>query len=210
MARPEHRVTTRRRALQAAGVGAVAGLAGCLGVFDTDTGSVPDPVDLSGGTFDYQGGMEIGRHGGPNGQIFYADNEPETPHESGDSPEARDDLAWFHTLVYGLFPYHFDRLDRGWEAAVIYVTNYSAVDWELIEREGHQYMPAPTAAESFADATALTYVAESDVMGGMGPELIPFSDADDVEAFIADNGGQSVSFDDISRQMIDALQRTNR
>jgi len=116
---------TRRRALRAVGAGAVAGLAGCLGALGDDGGAAPEPVDLSGGTFDYEGGMEIGRHGGPNGQVFYAENEPQSPHATGESPQARDDLAWFHTLVHGLFPYHFARLDRGWEAAAIYVTNYS-------------------------------------------------------------------------------------
>jgi nitrous oxide reductase accessory protein NosL len=190
---PPEQIVTRRRALQTAGVGTVLGLAGCLGVLGSDS-DAPDPVDLSGGKSDYQGGMEIGRHGGPNGQIFYADNQPESPHASGDSPEARADLAWFHTLVHGLFPYHFDRTNRGWEAEVIYVTDYSAVDWEL--QDGDR-MPAPTAPETFADATGLTYVAESDARGGMGPELFPFSDAGEAETFVQEHGGQTLDFGDI-------------
>lgn len=200
--------TTRRRVLVAAGGGVVAGLAGCLGVLDSgdDARPTPDPVDLSGTKFDYEGGMEIGRHGGPNGQIFYADNNPETPHDPGDTPEARDDLAWFHTLVFGLFPYHLNRLDDGWTAAAIYVTDYSTVDWELSGEAGTQQMPAPTAADTFANATGLTYVAESGVRGGMGAELLPFSAGGDAEAFVEDHGGQTVSFDDIDRRLVTSLQ----
>jgi len=199
---------TRRGALRAVGAGALAGLAGCVDSLGTGAESAPEPVDLSGGTFDYEGGMEIGRHGGPNGQIFYAENDPDSPHATDDSPEARDDLAWFHTLVHGLFPYHFERLDRGWEAAAIYVTDYSSVDWEPIERDGDRYMPAPTAAGSFADATDLTYVAESDVLGGMGPELFPFSDAAEASAFADDRGGRTVGFEAIDRELVESLRAT--
>lgn len=198
---------TRRGLLRAVGAGAVAGLAGCLGALDSggDAGQAPDPVGLSGPTFDYEGGMEIGRHGGPNGQIFYADNEPETPHDPDEAPGAREDLAWFHTLVFGLFPYHFERRDRGWEARAIYVTDYSATDWELSGAENPK-MPAPTATETFADAEELTYVAESSVRGGMGSELFPFSAADDAESFVETYGGQTLSFDDIDRRLVDSLQ----
>jgi copper chaperone NosL len=199
------RALTRRRAAKLLAAGTIAGLAGCLGVTDSDGGSVPEPVDLSGGKFDYQGGMEIGPHGGPNGQIFYADNEPETPHDPGDSPEDHDNLAWFHTLVQGLFPYHFERLDRGWEAEVIYVTDYSVVDVELSGQGGRVQLPSPTGAGSFADATGLTYVAESEAIGGMGSALVPFSDPDDAAAFTSDHGGRTISFDDINRQLIDSL-----
>jgi len=199
--------TTRRRVLGAAGTGVAAGLAGCLDALDSgDSGTAPDPVDLSGTKFDYEGGMEIGCHGGPNGQICYADNEPETPHDPGDSSEARDNLAWFHTLVFGLFPYHLDRLDDGWEAEVVYVTDYSTVDWELRGDGNTQQMPAPTAPDTFADATDLTYVAESGVSGGMGAELFPFSADGDAEAFVESHGGQTVSFDDIDRRLINSLQ----
>jgi nitrous oxide reductase accessory protein NosL len=200
---PPEQLVTRRRAVQAAGVGTVAGLAGCLGVLGSDS-EVPDPVDLSGGKSDYQGGMEIGRHGGPNGQIFYADNQPESPHASGDSPAAYENLAWFHTLVHGLFPYHFERANRGWDAEVIYVTDYSLVDWEL--QNGR--MPAPTAPETFADATDLTFVAESDARGGMGPELFPFSDASEAERFADEHDGQTLGFGDIDSVTVSDLQQS--
>ncbi|AXG05229.1 nitrous oxide reductase accessory protein NosL [Haloplanus rubicundus] len=165
------------------------GLAGCLG------GSPrPDPVDLSGGKADDQGGMIIGKHGGPNGQIFY-ENE---------SPAGHDNPAWFHTLAFGLFRYYLRHERRGWEATAIYVTDYSSLDYELDERDGRPYMPAPTAARTFGDATAMTYVVESEVNGGMGPELHPFSAADDARAFVEDHGGRTVGFDDVTPQLIAA------
>ena len=199
---------TRRQVLRSVGLGTAVGLSGCS-LFSADDEPVPDPVSLSGTKFDYQGGMEIGPHGGPNGQLFYAENEPQSAQATGDSPDARDGLAWFHTLAHGLFPYHFDRLDQGWEPAVIYVTDYSLVDWEIAERDGNKVMPSPTAAETFADATTLTYVVESDVIGGMGPDLLPFSDGEEVDTFVDRHGGRTVSFDDIDRQLVAAVQRTD-
>ena len=165
------------------------GLAGCLG-----GSSRPDPVDLSGGKADDQGGMIVGKHGGPNGQIFYANNRP----------EGHDNPAWFHTLAFGLFRYYFRHERRGWEATAIYVTDYSSLDYELEARDGRLYMPAPTAAETFGDGRAMTYVMESDVHGGMGPELHPFSAADDARAFVEEHGGRTVGFDDVTPQLIAA------
>lgn len=180
----------RRTALAALGsVLGGGGLGGCLG-----GSSRPDPVDLSGGKADDQGGMVIGKHGGPNGQIFYADN----------SPEGHDNPAWFHTLAFGLFRYYFRHERRGWETAAIYVTDYSRVDDEPTERDGRLYMPAPTAADTFGDGRAMTYVMESGVYGGMGPELHPFSAAEDARAFLEDHGGRTVTFDDVTPQRIAA------
>jgi nitrous oxide reductase accessory protein NosL len=189
------------------GLGGIAGSAGCLNAFQLDGGDAPDPIDLSGGKLDYHGGMKIGMHGGPNGQIFYRNNNPELVGGTSTGSETQDDVAWFHTLVHGLFPYHFQRVDQGWEAEVIYVTDYSAIEWEVFERDGNEYMPAPTDPESFADATGLDYVAGSDIMGGMGPELHPFSDSDNASDFTDTHGGRIVSFDDINRRMIRGIQR---
>lgn len=196
---------TRRRLLGALGVGTLAGFAGCLDAFESDSGDVPEPVDLSGGKFDYQGGMEIGPHGGPNGQIFYSDNEADTIHDPGNSADDQDNLAWFHTLVQGLFPYHFERLDRGWDPTVVYVTDYSSVDWELAERDGRQQMPSPTAPDTFGDATELVYAAESGVMGGMGSELFPFSEEAEAESFVDTHGGRTLAFDDITPALVESL-----
>ncbi|SDK01230.1 Nitrous oxide reductase accessory protein NosL [Halovenus aranensis] len=196
-----HRRTFLRGSLAATGTSV---LAGCTDILGSDEEGVPEPVPLSGGKFDYQGGMEIGPHGGPNGQIFYADNEPQPLQQS--EGEGDPSLAWFHTLADGLFPYHFERRDRGWEAEVVYVTDYTSVDWSLTEREGRPRMPSPTAPETFADATELTYVVNSDVAGGMGPDLFPFSADGDADAFVDDHGGQTLGYDDITRQLLSSIQ----
>ena len=178
----------RRTTLAAFGsVVGTGSLAGCFGGSNR-----PEPVDLSGGKADDQGGMIIGKHGGPNGQIFYANN----------APEGHDNPAWFHTLAFGLFRYYFRHERRGWEARAIYVTDYSLVDYELERRDGRQYMPAPTAAGTFGDATTMTYVMESGVHGGMGPELLPFSVAENAGAFVERHGGRTVTFDDVTPQLI--------
>jgi len=140
--------------------------------------------------------MAIGDHGGPNGQVFYANN----------SPEGHDNPAWFHTLVSGLFPYHFARLDRGWEAEVIYVTDYSAVELSLPEDEERPLLPSPTSPDTFADATDLIYVAESTAQGGMGPTLPAFSDDDDAAEFADEYDGKTVGFDDITREFVSSLR----
>lgn len=206
----------RRTVLTTATLLGVGSVAGCLG---TDSGSddVPDPVALSGTKYDYQGGMEIGAHGGPNGQIFYRDEQPEpvagtaavrNVHQGHDetADNSEEHLAWFHTLVSGLFPYHFERRNRGWEAEVIYVTDYSSVEWDLPEDSPRPVMPSPTSADSFADATELTYVGESDVMGGMGPALHPFSEQSEAESFAETYNGTRYEFDEINRGLIDSLQ----
>jgi len=209
----------RRAVLRAAGAVSLGSLAGCLGA-EGSSDSAPDPVDLSGTKFDYRGGMEIGTHGGPNGQIFYESEKPQSAggsagfrpvHEDhdngGDGSDATDRLAWFHTLVHGLFPYHFERLDRGWEAEVIYVTDYSTVGWDLPEDSSRPTMPAPTNAETFADATGLFYVGESAAMGGMGPALHPFSEESEAQSFAEEYNGTVYEFDEINRTLIDSLQQ---
>ncbi|MEF8813658.1 MAG: nitrous oxide reductase accessory protein NosL [Halovenus sp.] len=185
-----------RTSVAAASVGS---LAGCLGGDSEESG--PEPVDLSGGKFDDDHGMEIGPHGGANGQIFY---EEQTP------PDREGGPFWFHTLVFSLFPFHFDRRDRGWEADVIYVTDFSAIDWTVQERDRGPTMPSPTAPETFAAATDLTYVAESSVMGGMGPGLHPFSDGDEAASFVDDHGGETLAFGTIDRALVETLQESNQ
>lgn len=165
------------------------GLSGCLSLTGGRSDRrVPEPVDLSGTKTDDQGGMVIGNHGGPNGQIFYEEH----------SPEDHDNPAWFHTLTFGLFPYYFEHKRRGWKATAIYVTDYSTVDYSIQTGMSRTTISAPTASETFADATEMTYVIESDISGGMGPALLPFSVPDDAETFISNHGGQTLTFDEIT------------
>lgn len=194
---------SRRRFMSGAATAGVLTIAGCMQ--GGAGGQTPDPIDLSGQKTDFQGGMVIGDHGGPNGQIFYADTEPQPRQGAGVGDDVPDNVAWFHTLIYGLFPYHFEMRDNGAEATAIYVTDYSAVEWELSPES--MTMPAPTGPETFADATELTYVADSDARGGMGAVLLPFSDSDDAAQFSSEYNGRTVSYDEIDRTLIAGIRR---
>jgi len=190
-----------RRTFVATGVATLTtAIAGCIALGGAsgsdDSGPKPGPIDLSGGKSDDQGGMLIGEHFGPNGQVFYADN----------SPEGHDNPAWFHTLAVGLFPYHLAREQQGWTAEAVYVTDYSAVDYDLTERKGQQYISTHTAADTFGDAETLTYVAGSRVHGGMGTELVPFSDDSDASAFVSTHGGRTLSFDEVDRAFLQSYR----
>ncbi|MDG5778910.1 nitrous oxide reductase accessory protein NosL [Haloarculaceae archaeon H-GB11] len=161
-------MTRRRCCVGAAAIG-TCGLAGCLG--GSTASPPPDPISLDGDKTDDWGGMIIGEHFGPNGQIFYAKH----------SPEGHDNPAWFHTLAKGLFPYHFAPDRQDCDAEAIYVTDYSAVDFEVTTVNGQAFISSHTAAETFGDAAGMTYVMESDVHGGMGPDFLPFSAASDAD-----------------------------
>jgi len=191
----------RRSFLAASAVSTGLGsLAGCLDSVARQGSSGPEPVDLSGTKFDDDHGMEIGPHGGANGQIFYENHRP---------PEREEGPFWFHTLVFSLFPFYFEHQNRGWETQAVYVTDFSTVEYELEDRDGTPRMPSPISPETFADASGLTYVAGSEVMGGMGPELHPFSDADEAAAFVEDHGGRTLGFDDIDRSLVEAVRQGN-
>jgi nitrous oxide reductase accessory protein NosL len=164
--------------------------AGCLGVLGGGSEPPPDPVDLSGGKADDRGGMEIGRHGGPNGQIFYGSNAPD-----------HGNPAWFHTLTYGLFPYYFEHREMGWTAEAVYVTDYSVVEFDA-PAEGAFSLPAPTAPETFGDGEEMTYVVESEARGGMGPAIVPFSEGGDAASFVDAHGGEALSFDAITPEFV--------
>jgi len=171
-----------------------SGLSGCLSNSSNQTSQqTPTPIELSGTKLDDEGGMVIGEHGGPNGQIFYATN----------SPEEHENPAWFHTLTFGLFPYYFEHEDAGWEAEAIYVTDYSTVDYEVASTENANQISTHTAADTFGHAKTMTYVMESDVIGGMGPALIPFSADSDATSFVDEYGGRTVTFDAITPELIE-------
>lgn len=179
----------RRDLVGALAAAATAGpLAGCLDGVDGTGAATPTPVALSGEKQDDRGGMVIGRHGGPNGQIFYAEQ----------SPAGHDGPAWFHTLAFGLFPYYFEHREMGWEATAIYATDYSTAEYEVASRDGRPVISAPTDPETFGNARELTYVAGSDVRGGMGPALVPFSESSDADDFVAEHGGRTMGFDDVT------------
>ncbi|EMA41873.1 nitrous oxide reductase accessory protein NosL [Halobiforma nitratireducens] len=193
-AHPDHGrvddVLPRRRVLASVAVvaGASVGLAGCLE--DDETADVPaDPVALTDGQACDVCGMVIDDHYGPAGQLFYADGEP----------EERDGPAWFDSVTE-LVTYHEERLERGWELREAFVTDYSAVDYDLVERDGTTYISSHVAAGTFVDATAVEYVVDSAVEGAMGEDFVPFSDEDDAAAFVDEHGGDVRSWDELPTQ----------
>ncbi|MDY7082220.1 MAG: nitrous oxide reductase accessory protein NosL [Halobacteria archaeon] len=91
---------SRREIIKMGGLVAGTGLAGCMGMADKDSnrdsGDIPDPIALSGGKQCDVCGMVIGKHPGPNAQIFYREN----------SPEEHPNPAWFDSLKACMFPYY--------------------------------------------------------------------------------------------------------
>lgn len=193
-----NRSSTRRAYLTVIGTTAGVALAGCTGSDDQrTTAPPPEPVDLSGGKQDDQGGMVIGEHYGPNGQLFYHDH----------TPDGHNNPAEFMSLTAGLFPYYFSHREKDWTLVAAYATDYSAVDYDLTTVEGTTYISSPTAASSFGPARELTYVAGSDVTGGMGKALVPFSSGDDVSSFIDEHGGRRLAFDDVTPDWLGSYVR---
>jgi len=43
-------------------------------------------------------------------------------------------------------------------------------------------------------------------MGGMGPDLLPFSEPGEAESFAGNYGGRKVGYDDIDRSLVDGIQ----
>ena len=165
--------------------------AGCLGGSE-GSGDVPTPVTIESGAQCDVCGMVIANHPGPNGQLFYRDNSPAT----------HDNPAWFDALQACFFPYYFEKDRLDWTLAVGYVTDYSAVEYDIQESGGETYISSHTDAASFTDATAVSYVVGSDVHGAMGPDFIPFSEAGDAESFATDHGGEVLGFDDIGPELL--------
>ena len=192
--RRDGRQRTRRQVLAAAGVASTVGLTGCLG---GDGGSEPpDPVTLGTNADCDVCGMVIAQHPGPTAEIFYADQQP-----SGHDNPARFDSTW------EAFQYDFERQNRGWERQVMYVTDYSAVDYDLTEDGGDLLISTHPEAEAFADASEVTFVAGSAVIGAMGRDLIGFGDEGDAAAFRDEHGGETYSLAEVTPEVVAGLGR---
>lgn len=176
---------TRRAVLGGLATAGLASLAGCLGG-DGGEEPVPEPVALDGGKQCDACGMVIADHPGPNGQIFYREH----------APEGHDNPAWFDSPKE-LFAYHFEKQRLDWTARVVYVTDYSAVDYRLFTEHDTTYISSHVEPASFADAADVVYVVGSDVHGAMGPDLIPFGERADATAFVDDHAGEVLAYGDI-------------
>ena len=212
MTRHDHdrdRETTRRVFLAGTGAAGLAALAGCLGedaVPGLGGGEVPDPITLSDQSCD-ECGMVIDQYNGPVGQAFY-DDVQEVAGEDRDE----DDPAWFCSSTC-TYEFVLNRQDDGHDPQVIYLTDYSAVDWEVVEEERRAgdetvvdtYISAHLEGEDFADVTDLTFVADSDLEGAMGTSIIGFSDSDDAQSFLEEYDGIELEHDQIDRDVLSGL-----
>jgi copper chaperone NosL len=186
-----HGPIPRRGFLFAGSVVGAGLLAGCSSQRKSD-GGPPDPVSLAANVECDVCGMVISEHPGPNGQIFYRDNSPET----------HDNPARFDSLKACLFPYYFEHEQLDWTAEVVYVTNYSQVDYGISTVEGQKYIRTATGSDTFVNASEVVFVVESEVQGAMGPDFIPFSEESDGASFADEFGGQTVTMDDITPEML--------
>jgi nitrous oxide reductase accessory protein NosL len=184
----------RRRVLASAGAVAATALAGCGQFTGTPTSGAPEPVTLTTDDSCDVCGMVIPNHPGPSTEIFYRDQRP-----SGHDNPARFDSTW------EAFQYHFERRDQGWTASAFYVTDYSAVDYDISTAGGDRLISTHPEADAFVDAEAVTFVVGSEVKGAMGRDLIAFSDADDASAFRDEYGGSLATFDDVTPETVAQL-----
>ena len=191
-------VPVRRRSLLATG-GSVAALAigGCLGdAGDEADGDAPAAITIPEGAACEVCGMTIRQHPGPTTQIFYREQRP-----SGHDNPARFDSTW------EAYQYEFERDDRGWEEVAFYVTDYSAVDYELFEDGGDLLLTRHHEASAFAPATEVTYVVDGAVKGTMGRDLIAFGTRSDAESFRDEHGGSLTPHDGVTPEVVAGLGR---
>lgn len=182
---PRHTRAPRRRVLSGiAGCSVVAlvGLAGCLGDEQADEDPA-EPIGLTGGLTCDVCGMVIEDHPGPAAQAFYADGRPDD----------RDGPVRFDSVVE-LVTDNADREEMGWELRAVFVTDYSAVSYDLHDVDETTFISVHPEAEHFVDGVDAHYVVGSDVFGAMGEEYLPFSDRSDAEDFTADHGGRVESW----------------
>jgi len=186
---------SRRRVLgaTAAAVAATGGLAGCLSGGDGGS-EAPDPVTLDESDSCDVCGMVVPNHPGPTSEVFYADEEP-----AGHANPARFDSTW------EAFQFDFERQDRGWSREAFYVTDYSAVDYDVFEDGGDTLVSTHPEADAFADAESVTFVVGSEVVGAMGQDLIGFGDEGDAEAFQSEYGGDLAEFGDVDEATVASL-----
>lgn len=191
--RPTKPGLTRRTFIASAAAGSAAALAGCMdGTSEDET--APEPITLTEEHTCDVCHMVIPMHPGPTAQIFYRDQQP----EGHDNP-ARFCSCW------EAFSYYFEHEQMGWEAEIFYVTDYSSVDYSISEESGAVYISSHPEAEAHANVEELYYVIGSDANGAMGSDLLPFSIEDDAAAFASERGGEVVTNDDVTPELIGQL-----
>ncbi|KKF39527.1 NosL [Halorubrum saccharovorum] len=189
MTQLERPSASRRHLLAGVGAGLSLAAAGCLG----DESASITPVSLDGERACDQCGMIVEDHPGPVGQLHFEDDEPE-----GGRP------GQFCSSVC-TYTYRFDAEDEGRTPLATFLTDYSLVDQEVFEEGSDTMFSSHVESEAFSRTTDLTVVARSEVIGSMGPDLIPFGDDGDVESFVEEYGGEPMSAEDVDRGTLEAL-----
>lgn len=190
MSRHDGSAVSRRQFLTGIGVAATMVGAGCIG--DDDAAEI-EPISLDGERACDQCGMVIEDHPGPVGQLHFTDDDPE-----GGRPGQFCSATCMYT-------YRFDAADAGREVVIAFLTDYSRVDYDTFTEGDDTLFSSHVEADGFAPLSDLTVIARSDVVGAMGPELIPFSDDDDVAAAIDTYGGEALAATDVDRATIEAM-----
>ncbi len=180
---------TRRRMMAGTASAGIWLLAGCLG--DDD---VPDSVAIGDDVFCDNCEMEITAHPGPVGQAHY---------DAPDEVLEEDRPAYFCSGLC-TYTFTFEQEDAGHEPTVLYVTDYSVVDYSVDEGD-NPTISAHFDAEAFEAVGDVTMVVDSEVEGAMGASLIGFSDQDDVDDFQDEYGGDRYEHDEITPEVIMAL-----
>ncbi|MFA9425445.1 nitrous oxide reductase accessory protein NosL [Natronorubrum sp. A-ect3] len=187
--------TPRRRFLQAAGVAGSVALAGCFG--DDGTDEVDDPISIESGHDCVVCSMVVDQHPGPSGHAFYpADDDVHGTDDDGIVAYCSSACAYEH---------YFEQYESGHEPLVLYLTDYSSVDWDVYEEQGLEFITAHLEAEAHAPATDLEFVVDSDVLGAMGESLIGFGSAEDADSFADEYGGERFDHDSVTRELVDSL-----
>ena len=179
--------------VSAAGMGA---LAGCLGSDE----ELPDPISLDRGDQLCENcNMVVSQHRGPKAQAFYGDDAP-----TDEIADRDDSVAWFCSTWCG-YNFIFDQEAQGYDPIGMYTTDYSGVSYDLIDDGGATFISNHNESDFFIDASEVTFVVDSDVLGAMGSSLIGFTDSDEAAAFADDHGGDLFADDEVTAELIAAL-----
>ncbi|ADD06238.1 NosL family protein [Natrialba magadii ATCC 43099] len=189
------RGTTRRTILAGATTAAIGLAAGCL---SEDEESVPDPISIDSEQGCDNCTMTIGNQPGPAGQVHYED-----PADVLDDDADRPAQFCSSLCAYAFSFEHEDTADP----EVTYLTDYSAVDYEVDESSDsdNYVLSRHLDADAFAAATGLDLIVDSEVEGAMGGSIVAFSDSDDADAFNEEYGGEHYEHEDVTGELVMSL-----
>lgn len=148
-------------------------LAGCKE--DSAELSLPEPIALTEEAAGHYCQMIILEHPGPKAQVHLAGYP---------AP------LWFSQVRDGLV--YLKSPEQSAEILVLYVNDMgAAVSW------------AEPGADNWINAQDAYFVVGSDAVGGMGaPEIVPFADIAQAEAFSSTHGGAVMQLDDIPAEIV--------